>query len=528
MTKRCAVYVRVSTDKEEQKKSLINQREIFENYIANRGWDLFKIYSDVQSGTKATKRPGFQQMLRDAKSHKFDIILAKELSRLARNGELSYRVLNSLQENSGIDIITLDGAINSLENQTSMFGLYAWVYENESQTMSRRIKYSFEVKARNGEFNGSIPPYGYTIVDKQLVLRNDFTVEVVQRIFKCYIAGQGFDHIARQLLKEKIPTSSQVAHKKNASSIWHGSTIKGILSNEHYIGNLVQQRETSISVTSTKRKKNVPDNVIRVEGTHEAIISKQNFDLVQQLLVQRSREHAHSKYHLFTSIAFCSDCGRGMHYKKNRKGYVCGSFDKHGHTLCSDHIIRESDLVDVITSDIKGLYTRISSKKFRDILDKRLQASESKRLKQIQQLKNKIETLSKEKNEALRLKIRSEITDEAYQDLVDENNTNISRFIATKEELENGSTNQVNEQQLNELFREIEHFIKHPTLNEEMLHRLIKKIEIKKDGSPRIYYRFSDPHLSFIFFQATHNIQRASSVGTYRLAAPFSLDTRLR
>ncbi|MCI1858128.1 MAG: recombinase family protein [Sporolactobacillus sp.] len=463
-------------------------------------------------------------MLQDAKAHKFDVILAKELSRLAQNGELSYKVLNSILVNSGIDIITLDGAINSVEQQTNMYGLYAWVYENESQTMSRRIKYSFEAKARNGEFNGSIPPYGYKIVKKQLVSRNDFTVEVIQRIFKSYIAGQGIDHIARQLLKEKIPTPSQVAHKKNASPIWHGSTIKGILSNEHYIGNLVQQRETSISLTSTKRKINSSDKIIRVEGTHQPIISKQTFDLVQQLLIQRSREHAHSKYHLFTSIAFCADCGKGMHYKNNRKGYVCGSFDKHGSVLCSDHIIRESDLVDVITSDIKSLYTHISSKKFRDVLDKRLQASESKRLKKLQQLEMQIDTFKSDKTEALRLKIRHKISDEAYLDLVRETDSKISSLMATKEELDIDSTTQVNIQQFNDLFDKVEQFMKHPILNDEILHRLIKRIEIKKDGSPRIYYRFSDPHLSFIFFQATHNIQRASSAETNRPAALFPAD----
>ncbi|MFD2618375.1 recombinase family protein [Terrilactibacillus laevilacticus] len=519
MTKRCAVYVRVSTDKEEQKKSLVNQREIFEHYIVERGWDLYKIYSDVQSGTKAIKRPGFQQMLQDAKEHKFDVILAKELSRLARNGELSYKVLNSLLVNSGIDIITLDGAINSVEQQTNMYGLYAWVYENESQTMSRRIKYSFEAKARNGEFNGSIPPYGYTIVDKQLILRNDFTTDVVRRIFKSYIVGQGIDHIARQLLEDKISTPSQVACKKNASPIWYGSSIKGILQNEHYIGNLVQQRETSISVTSTKRKKNASEDIIRVEGTHEPIISKQDFDLVQQLLKQRSRKHSHAKYHLFTNVAFCADCGKGMHYKKNRKGYVCGSFDKHGHTLCSDNIVREADLIDVITSDIKSLYTRISSKKFKDVLDKRLHSSESKRLKKLQQLKIQIDTFKSDKTEALRCKIRREITDEEYQALVKETNAKILDLITTKEELEKDSSTQVNDRQLNELFEKIEQFIKHPTLNDEILHRLIKKIEIKKDGSPRIYYRFSDPHLSFIFFQATHNIRHASSAETCPPAA---------
>lgn len=89
--KKVAIYVRVSTDKDEQKKSLEMQENMFTDLMAERGWDLFKIYKDIQSGT-TSKRPALQEMIQDAKDKKFDVILAKELSRLARNGELSYQI----------------------------------------------------------------------------------------------------------------------------------------------------------------------------------------------------------------------------------------------------------------------------------------------------------------------------------------------------------------------------------------------------------------------------------------------------
>lgn len=108
---RCAVYVRVSTDKEEQKDSLKYQQELFYNYIAEKGWDIYKFYIDVESGT-TEKREELQKLIEDAQNKEFDIILAKELSRLARNGELSYKIKN-LCENQGIHIITLDNAINT-------------------------------------------------------------------------------------------------------------------------------------------------------------------------------------------------------------------------------------------------------------------------------------------------------------------------------------------------------------------------------------------------------------------------------
>ncbi|MED0773815.1 recombinase family protein [Bacillus siamensis] len=90
---RCAIYIRVSTDKEEQKASLKYQKELFYKFIEEKGWDIYEFYIDVQSGTTA-KRKNLQRMIEDSQDKKFDFILAKELSRLARNGELSYKIKN--------------------------------------------------------------------------------------------------------------------------------------------------------------------------------------------------------------------------------------------------------------------------------------------------------------------------------------------------------------------------------------------------------------------------------------------------
>jgi Site-specific recombinases, DNA invertase Pin homologs len=450
-------------------------------------------------------------MLADVESKKFNIIMAKELSRLARNGELSYKILNEVQSNSQLDLVTLDGAVNTIKDQTQLFGLYAWVYEHESATMSRRIKSVFVTKAKSGEFKGSIPPYGYRKENKHLVIRNDFTVDVIKSIFRSYIEGVGFDKIARKLLEAGTPSPAQVAGKRNAGRVWHGSTVKDILMNPHYCGNLVQHRETTISVTSTKRKKCRPDEMILVENTHKPIITKTDFDLVQQLIKQRARKHSHQKVHLFTNVVFCNDCGKGMHFKKNRRGYICGNYDKHGHSVCSDHLIHEQDLIDIITNDIAVYYSKISSEQFKDKLQRKMRMSETKNLSRLSQIKNNIEKLSKKKN-ALRLMIRNEISSDNYSSFVRETDEEIAKLTTEKEKINISECNKVNDERFNELFKKLEQFIKCPTLDKEILHRLIERI----NGSPIIYYRFSDPHQSSIFFQATHTSRRAMSVGTCR------------
>lgn len=522
--KKCAVYIRVSTDKEEQKKSLIHQKELFMNLLAQKGWDLYKIYVDVETGTKSNKRPKLQEMIQDAQEGKFDLILAKELSRLARNGRLSYEI-KDLAEHNGIDIITLDGAINTLSGNTHLFGLYAWMYEQESQRTSERIKHVLRVKARKGEFKGSVAPYGYCVENKKLKIRNDYTPDVVRRIFRSYIAGKGFDRIARELTEERIPTPGEVAGKANASRVWHGSTIRKILENPHYTGDLVQQRETTISVTSNHRKKLDPSDYIIIENAHEAIISKEEFMLVQQLIKERQRKRPHAKIHLFTNIAFCADCGKSMHFKANRKGYVCGNYNKHGHTICSDHFVREDELINVITNDIRQLFSLLSVEEFQKNIEQKVTKILERDKKKLSKINDKIEALKQEKINALRMKVNGELSEEEYQLLIEDNNQQLAKLMREQRELNEILTHQKNIN-FKELMAQLEQFIQAPKLDEEILHKLIERIEIKEDGSPRIFYRFSNSYISSIFLRATHSTPHAPCAETCPLAGLRSFRSR--
>lgn len=515
---RSAIYIRVSTNKEEQKQSLENQKELFMNLLSEKGWDLFDIYLDIESGTKSKKRPALKRMIEDARMKKFDIILAKELSRLARNGQLSYEIKN-LAEIQGIHILTMDGAIDTLSGNTQMFGLYAWMYEQESQRTSERVKTALQIRAKIGKFKGSIPPYGYYVENGVLKIRVDSTPDVVRRIFNSYLSGKGFDRIARELLEEGIATPSEIAGKRNSSSLWHGSTVRKILENQHYIGNLVQQKETSISVTTEKRKKIDPANYVVIENTHEPIISKDDFHVAQQLISERKRKRPYAKKHLFTNISFCADCGKSMHYKANRKGYICGAYNKYGHTKCSEHHVRENELIEAISNDIKQMFSALSTKSIQKDIEKKVANFIQRDQKQLTNILKEIENIKKDKTTALRMKIRGEIQDEEYRLLIEDNGIQLAKLNEEKLKLEKGLLQQKQTIDFTKLIQQIEQFVQNPVLDEEILHKLIERIEIKEDGSPRIHYRFSDPYISSIFLRATHSTQHALSAETYPQAA---------
>ncbi|MGE8203055.1 recombinase family protein [Heyndrickxia sp. NPDC080065] len=488
---RCAVYIRVSTNKEEQKTSLVSQRELFIQYVGEREWDIYDFYVDVDSGT-ISKRSSLQRLIKDAEEKKFDVILAKELSRLARNGGLSYQIRDIAQANN-IHIITLDNAIDTTIGNMDKFGLYAWLYEEESQRTSIRVKRALNTKAQRGEFKGSIPPLGYEVKDGKLYVRKDATSDIIRRIFRDYLAGKGFDRIARELFEEGIPTPSQIAGKSNCGDKWHGSTVRKILENPHYAGDLVQGRSTTKSVTVKSRKYNNPNDFIVVPNSHEAIVSKKDFETVQQLINSRKRTRPQAELHLFTNTAYCADCGRGMHFKKNCKGYVCGNYNKHGITACNDHLTRESDLILAILNDIQTLASNLNNEKIFAKLEAQLNKQKQYNEQEIKNLDKKLEKLKNRKRKAQDEYYDEEISKKEYNEYINSVNLEINDILKSKQALEESIKSQDDMLAFTELKENLEQFLSFKKLTPEMLHTLIDRIEIKADGSPRIFYRFSNP-----------------------------------
>jgi site-specific DNA recombinase len=488
---RCAIVVRVSTGRIEQESSLENQKRLFYKYVAENGWDIYDFYVDQKSGT-TEKREGLQRLFEDGLKGKYDIILAKELSRLARNVSLAYKI-KDMGEQHNLDLITLDGAINTLEKKGNMFGLYAWIYELESQNTSERLKVMFKTKAQMAEFTGSNPPYGYEIEDKKLKVRSDSTPNIVRRIFSEYIAGKGFDAIARGLYNDGIITPSQLADKKKATDKWHGSSIRKILENPHYTGTLQQCRDYRPSVTSKRRRSVNPANQIIIEQSHEPIIDLDQFLIVQQLMETRKRRRPQAEIHLFTNTAVCKDCGRSMHFKKNRKGYVCGNYNKHGIKACSDHYVSEVDLTETVKYDLNRIYEKFSKEDyFKELSEKSLRYKEKLETKIIE-INNKLEDKKRDKSNLVISLANGVITKEDYQLAITITNGVISNLETSVQQLTRELEYQSIEKEIIDFKKSLDKFIKQNNLTPEMLHMLIDKIEIHADGTVEVHYRFREP-----------------------------------
>jgi site-specific DNA recombinase len=489
---RCAVYARVSTEMDSQRTSIDNQIGIFENYAAERDWEIVKIYTDKQSGTKGN-RPGLKALIEDGKAGIYDVILAKELSRLARNGRLSYELRDICQFNN-IHIVCLDNSINSIEGNVQNFGLFAWLYENESANSSRRNKQAKKVKAQRGLFVGSNPPYGYDCENGVLKIRNDNSPNIVHRIFQEYLDGTGMDTIAKTLTTEGVPTPSQIANKANASNLWHASSIKLILNNPHYCGDLAQGRTETISVTSSKRRELSEEDTVMIENTHEAIIQRETFNAVQSMMQSRTRTTTAPKKHLFTNILYCEECQKGMWFKANQKGYRCGGNIRHGYTFCLNKVaVREKELIDVIMKDLQTLFNSLKEETFLNALMNKLNIKKRNVLKQLEKVQSEIETLRNKKLEYVDLYTENVLTKEdlvEYRVLTD---NKIKDLQTKKTELNEILQGCDNEDYAINIGKRLKDVLNLKELTPQVLHSLVEKITCKNDGTVHIQYSFVNP-----------------------------------
>ena len=493
-----AIYIRVSTNQVSQEASLEYQKKLLMDYIRNNGHSLYKIYLDIGTGTN-TNRKQFKQLVKDAKEKKFDMVISKELSRLARNARVSYEFKDVIMENE-IHIVTLDGAVNTLTDGWSMFGLYAWIYESESRNTSRRIKDTFAIAAKSGRFIKGDPPYGYTVSDGKLYLREDITPDIVRTIYRMYLEGNGANKISKHLMEMGYPTPGQIKGRSNSSSTWHESSIKLILRNRHYIGDLEQGKESAKDIGMNKDKKqnlykrNKNKETIIVENTHEPIVSREDYFAVQKLLDERamkSKDRATPRKRLFSDKVFCADCQKKLWAISYRGFYVCGTYKKKGKDACTIHKVKEQDLIEIIQDDLRRFSADMKDiESAKQTLEDRLKTSKIQYDKMKAKYEKKLEKLQEKKGKLVIKLIDETIPKSAYDaavSVVDKDIIAAETTLNNLYEENNFETEQEKLIRLHEQFKAIKNF---DVIDREIINRFVDKIIVHESEKVEIHYNF--------------------------------------
>lgn len=364
---RVAAYCRVSTETEEQNSSYEVQVAHYTDFIKkNAEWEFAGIFADDGiSGTNTKKRDEFQRMINDCHDGKIDMVITKSISRFARNTVDCLNYTRALK-NKNIGVYFEKENIHTLDAKGEvLMAIMASLAQQESESLSANVRLGLQFRYQQGKVQVNHNWFlGYTKDEDGHLIIDPKQAEVVKRIYREYLSGDGFLKIKRSLEADGILNGA--GHKK-----WHETNIKQILTNEKYIGDALLQKTYTVDILEKKREANkgqVPKYY--VENSHEGIIPKDIFLKVQEEITRRAnltkgsteRRRVYSGRYALSGMVFCVHCGDIFRrIKWNNRGckstvWRCTSrVDKDGPD-CSARTVREEHLHEVLIKAINEAF----------------------------------------------------------------------------------------------------------------------------------------------------------------------------
>ena len=383
-----AMYLRLSRDDSDvgdmtdgkgnvksESNSIGNQRELIRAYIhEQQDIELYDIYVDDGFSGSNFDRPEFKRMMSDIEAGRVNLVIVKDLSRFGRDYIESGRYIQKVFPALGVRFIALTDHYDSFHADAGESGIVLpvknFINDSYCRDISTKVKSQFEVKRKNGECIAPFALYGYRKAEnnKNQLVVDEYAADIVRKIFEWKMDGMAISAIAQKLnglgvlspkeYKKSIGSNYKGGFSGAVKSMWSSSTVKRILTNEMYLGHLIQGKTEKINYKLKKSVEKPKEEWVKVENTHEAIISEDNFFIVQNLLKVDSRvSPVTEKSSLFNGILFCGDCGEQMirrvnRYKDTQKVYYICSTKNRGEG-CTRHSIEEEKLKELIATPIR-------------------------------------------------------------------------------------------------------------------------------------------------------------------------------
>ncbi len=379
-----AIYIRLSKEdlkengKVVESESIQNQKSLLMKYVKELGYTLVDIYiDDGYTGTNFD-RPAFQQMLRDIELGKVNMVITKDLSRLSRDYIGTGEYVEKWFPAHNVRFIALtdsiDTAIDSSNNDIAPFK--AILNDMYAKDLSKKIRTALHTMQLEGKWVGGCPPFGYRVdpENKNHLVIDEVEGPIVQRIFALFSRGYKMNQIKNIFNDEQVPTFSttrnrcfdRAGKRGNICGYWSIPSIKKILKNRLYVGDMVQNRRSRISYKYRKVVCNPKERWIIKEGTHEPIVTKKLFDRVQKLLPNQGQRKDKETSFLLDGILKCADCGHTIGIRSRRLNgkstTVCNYYRrfKAQHSLCTSHGFDYDTLENGVLKTIQSMLDSLS------------------------------------------------------------------------------------------------------------------------------------------------------------------------
>lgn len=364
-----ALYVRLSRDDDNEgdSNSIAHQIDILTKYAKDHGITNYKIYKDDGYSGVSFNRPGFQEMLSDIDDGLVSMVVVKDMSRFGRN-YLEVGMFTEIRfPEKGVRFIAVNDGVDSEREDNDFTPFRNIINEWYAKDTSKKIRAVFRAKGMSGKRLSTQVPYGYIKDGEGNLLVDEETAPVVRLIFQLAAEGEGPGKIARKLREMEIITPGTLAFQRTGRTdrydpehpcFWNESTIVNILGQMDYLGKTVNFKTTKKSYKSKKVVGNTPDKWAVFENTHEALISQEQWEIVQKNRESRRRPTKMGDTGMFSGMLYCADCGHRLNLNRTKSwlpeqnNYTCGVY-KRQKGKCSAHYIRSVVLEQLVLENLR-------------------------------------------------------------------------------------------------------------------------------------------------------------------------------
>ena len=500
-----ALYCRLSQEdaREGESLSIENQKKMLSEYAERNGFRNCQYYVDDGFSGVNKNRPEYVRMLKDVEDGLVGTVIVKDQSRLGRDHLETDRLMELVFPAYDVRFIAVTDGVDSANGINEMSGIKNLFNDMYARDTSKKIRAVFKAKGERGERVGTAIPYGYmkNPDDPKQLIPDPVTAPVVRQIFELCAEGKGTRAICRYLEEHQIETPGIYEFNQRGKTckqpkfdtpyLWTQSTIRDMLSNRIYCGDTVNFQTYSKSNKLKKRIKNDPENILIFENTHEAIVSRELFNLVQKHYEGRKRPDRQGDTDKYAGYIYCADCGskmylhRGKGIKPENNYYQCGGYQTKGGSYCSVHHIKAIELDAVVLAELKKitLLAREHPQQFYEMAMQNGEREAQKLRKESEQKKSKLEKRNKELDNIIRClyedRVSGRLSPERYDSLAAGYEKEQSELRAELAELSNQLENMgLQEKYVLDFIEKAKANIEMKEVTPEVLRAFISRIEV--------------------------------------------------
>lgn len=426
-----AIYCRLSQDDGDlgESGSIQTQKSILTRYCKDNHIAIGEIYSDDGYTGQNFNRPDFKRMMDDIEKGKINVVVVNDLSRFGREyAEMGY-IIEHYFEEKGVRFISLYERVDTAKSKDNLIMAITNVMNSfYARQAGAKTKAAHRARAMDGKYLAGHALFGYIKDpnDRHKLIIDPPAADIVRGIFQLFADGVGYVRMTKILRERKILNPVAYFNQNNPDYYkksdywrkpfdWHATSVRSILMNQAYIGNVVFGKTKVKGIFDKKRIPAPKEEWIIVENMHEPIISRELWDTVQQLMKSRRRENSKGEVQMFAGLVKCSKCGSSLNVNFDKKkgkytGFSCWVYKNYGKYRCTSHAIGWKTMNQLVLEDIRrnAKAAKLAMPKYKEML---IAAKTEKKKKETEKCKREFKTVDK------RIAELDKILNKLYEDL---------------------------------------------------------------------------------------------------------------